>query len=343
MLARNLLGDGPMTRTLSASALLFALGALGSACSSNSDSTSEACSTYVTALRAYNERCSSSSSLSASRWVELEARYKLACDRNLSLPGTGVNDLFINKCAEATKTAACGGSIPECTTPPGKLADGTACSASDQCLSTYCDTTTSTTGCGTCGKTIALGGACTGTGTDRCVRGSNCVGGTCTAPTYGAVGAACDSTKALYCANGLTCDITSKTCKTLPGVGEACPSYVCATGLTCDFTAKTCYAPTKVAAGQPCGGTTKNVCDAGLTCKSNVCAIITWVKPGGDCSAAGTQCEHGSCLTTTTKLCPKLIPDGGACTSGKPEDGVCDDLASCVNGKCLLSGTNRCG
>lgn len=332
-----------MTRTLSASALLLALGALGSACSSSSESTSEACSSYVKALRAYNERCSSSgSSLSGERWIQLEARYKLACDASLSLPGTGIDSQFVSKCTDAMKGAACGASaMPECTTPAGKLADGAACSSSEQCQSTYCDSTGSATGCGTCGKTVAIGGACAAG--DRCVRGSNCVGGTCTAPTYGAVGAACDATKALYCANGLSCDGASKTCKALPGVGEPCPSFICATGLTCDFTAKTCFAPSKVGAGQPCGGTTKNVCDAGLTCKSNVCAIVTWVKPGGDCSAAGTQCEHGSCLTATTKLCPKLIPDGGACTSGKPEDGVCDDLANCVNGKCLLSGTNRCG
>lgn len=328
------------TRIFSASLLLVGLVGLGSACSSNSDSASAPCSNYVKALRSYSERCSTSP-IPAERWAELEQRYALACDNTLLLPGTSVNQVFIDKCARALDATACGLSSPlDCQPPAGTLAEGSKCSSSDQCASTYCNTSGSTTGCGTCAKTVAVGGACTPS--DRCVRGSSCLSGTCTAPTYNGVGGVCDSTVGQYCQTNLICDSATKTCKELPKAGEACPSYICATGFTCDGTTKTCFTPTKVGAGQPCGGTSKNVCDANLTCKSGVCAVITWVKPGGDCSVAGTQCLHGSCLAAT-KVCPPVLADGAACDSTKPEAGICNDLASCIAGKCLLSGSNRCG
>lgn len=328
------------TRPFSAFLLVSGLVALG-ACSSEQSTPGSACAAYAQAYRSYVSRCSTSSTVPDERWTEIEQRYTQACSATLSLPGTKLDAAVVDKCAAALQTASCGAStLAECQAPPGTLAEGAPCTTSDQCASTYCNTTASATGCGTCGKTVAVGGSCTGG--ERCVRGSSCLSGTCTAPTYGAAGAACDSTKGLYCTAGLYCDATGKTCKALPAAGEACPGYVCATGLNCDATTKLCYAPTTVGAGQPCGGTTKNVCGNGLVCKSGVCAIITWVKPGQDCSAAGSQCLHGSC-GLTTKVCPPVLADGAACDTLKPEAGICNDLASCIGGKCLLNGTNRCG
>ena len=321
---------------LLAVALMSSLGG----CTSSGDSVSATCSEYIDALRAYNERCSSGGS-SSIRWAEVQARYKASCDAALGLPGTGLNGTYIHRCAEAMKTASCTGlgGVPECSSPPGTLADGNRCTDSAQCTSTYCKVS-DPSGCGVCSATVAAGGACTGG--ERCAKGTSCVSGTCTTVTYGNAGAACDYGKAQLCANGLICDGTSKTCKLPPGVGEPCPSGYCASGLSCDYAGtKTCYAPAVVGAGQACGGTSKAVCQSGLVCKSNVCAIITYLDPGGDCSVTGTVCKRGSCLSTT-RTCPKIIPDGGACTVGKSEDGICDEAANCFNGKCVLNGTNKC-
>ncbi len=335
-MARTML-SAPTMRTLFGVMAVVTLASLGGCSTSSGDSASATCSRYVEALRDYEQRCSKGGSIDA-RWAELQARYKASCDAAITLPGTSVNGTHVDRCINAMKTASCTGlgSVPECVPPAGTLADGSRCSSSEQCASTYC-AVSDPSGCGVCTKTVAPGGACSAT--DRCAKGARCTSGTCTTVVYGSAGAACDS-KALDCANGLYCDSTSKTCKVPPGVGEPCTLY-CASGLTCDFAGtKTCYAPTIATAGQACGGTSKATCQSGLTCRSNVCAIITYLGPGGDCSVTGTMCKVGSCLSTT-KTCPKVIPDGGACT-GKAEDGVCDALAACYGGKCALTSGNKC-
>lgn len=343
-MVRALLGRSAMNLLrLGTAAILFAsVSGLAAACSSPDSSAGGDCSSYGAALVSYTRRCStgSTSSYTDARWNEYEARFQIACGSALSLPGTGINGTFLSKCANAMRGAACGtqtSDLPECDPPPGSLADGAQCVSSEQCQSESCAKTTGN--CGTCQPRVAVGGACTSA--TRCVKDAYCDTTTskCVATTKSAVGGPCDSAKGQSCDATGYCDYTTKICKARAKAGEACGTALCESGLTCDYAGtKTCIAQKTAAEGEACGGTT--VCGSGLQCTANKCVKINWVKPGGDCSAAGSRCEHGSC-GSTSKKCPTVVADGGACGPTVP-DSTCDDFASCIDGKCTLPGQVVC-
>lgn len=324
------------------------------ACSSvaeNNNTIDGACSTYASAFRRYANKCGSEEGLTSdTRWAAMEARMKLACQSSLALPGTGIQPSQVASCANALADASCNAKtsdIPACDFPPGSLADGAACTDSSQCKSEACVKTASSSGstpsCGTCQARIPVGGACTTE--DRCVDNAMCDFTTkkCIALVKNGAGGSCDSAKGESCQTGLYCDYTTNVCKTRAAAGQACSSTSpCDSGLTCDSTSKTCYQPTVATEGQACGASTKARCGSDLACDAMTakCVKINWVAPGGDCGAPYSTCLHGSC-SSTTKKCPALIPDGGACTSDR-STGVCDDFASCIDGKCQLPGQVVC-
>lgn len=342
-----------LLRLATASVLAASLASLVAACSSTPEGNSTpdgACNTYASAYRRYITKCASSSGeggFSDARWGSMEQRMKLACASALSLPGTGVAPSQLAGCANALAEASCStksSDIPACDFPPGNIADGAACSSNEQCKSESCvrtSTSETSSSCGTCQPRVAIGGDCSTN--PRCVTNAFCDSTRkCVATVKNGVGGSCDSVKGESCQTGLYCDFTVKLCKARATAGQACSSSIlCETGLTCDGTSKTCFAPTVATEGQACGTAAKARCGADLGCDptTSKCVKITWVKPLGDCSTMFSVCEHGSC--GTTKKCPALIPDGQACTSDRAA-GVCDDFASCIDGKCALPGQVVC-
>lgn len=354
-MVRGLLSAATMIalRLFASASLVTTLGALALACSSDpgAGGTEGACAQYASAYREYTAKCTTQAgaSRSDSRWQQLEDRMRLACASSLSLPGTGLTPAGISVCANAVRNASCtldSDDLPQCDFPNGTLADGAACNSGEQCKSGACTKMSSGTGssaCGVCAARVAIGGDCSTN--PRCVEDATCssTSKTCVAMIRNGVGGSCDGAKYEYCQSGLYCESATKICKERLPAGAACTSSTpCQSGLTCNATSKTCVAPTSVGEGQTCGGTTFIRCASGLACEptSSKCVKITWVAPLGDCSAFGSQCEHGSC-SSTTKKCPALIADGQPCTSDRAT-GVCNDFASCIDGKCQLPGTTVC-
>ncbi len=343
-----------LLRLLGSSVLLASLGALANACSATDDTqtASGACAQYADAYRAYTQRCAQTFggiSTADSRWEQIEARMRLACSSSLSLPGNAVTPAGLTVCANKIKTAGCdldSDDIPECDFDTGTLADGAACASGNQCKSGSCKKTiseTSSSACGVCEARIAVGGDCSTAGSN-CVSDARCDVTTkkCVAIVRNGVGGSCDSAKGEQCQSGLYCDFTTKVCKERGAAGATCSSSLpCQTGLQCSPTTRTCVTPVLATEGQTCG-TNGVLCASGLRCDGATmkCAKLVWVAPNGDCSAPGSMCEHGSC-NSTTKKCPALIADGQACTSDR-STGVCDDFASCIDGKCQLPGQTVC-
>lgn len=344
-----------LLRLFASSVLVTGLAGIAVACSStDAGSTPEgACTTYADAYRTYTQKCAGTRggiSTADARWQQLEQRMKVACTSALTLPGTAITPTGLTVCANAIKTASCNtdsDDIPQCDFENGTLANGAACSTGNQCQSGACKKTAVETGsvaCGVCEARIPVGGECT-TENALCVTDSRCDFATkkCVAIVRNGAGGSCDSAKGETCLTGLYCDFTTKICKTRGAVGTACSSTApCETNLQCSTTSKTCVAPTIAAEGQACGGTSGVACATDLRCDfaSQKCVKINWIAPGGDCSVTGSVCEHGSC-NTTTKKCPVLIADGGACLTDR-STGVCDDFASCIEGKCQLPGQVVC-
>jgi len=342
-----------LLRFTAAASLLVTLSALGAACSSKGEaSAADGCAAYASAFVSYTKRCStgSQSGYTDERWSEYQSRFTLVCGSALSLPGTGITGGVLSGCAEAMRDMPCGAKmsdIPACDFPAGTLADNAPCSSSDQCQSESCAKTATPTGssstCGTCSPRAAVGAACD-SATTRCVSNAYCDAATkkCIAVTTSAVGGPCDSTKGQTCDSNGYCDYTTKICKARAKAGETCGVVPCQSGLSCDPTSKTCAAPIVATEGQACGGTTRATCTGGTTCDgaTQKCVKIVWAKAGADCSAPFTRCERGSC-DSTTKKCPTLIPDGGVCVATSTS-AICNEFASCIDGKCMLPGQVVC-
>jgi hypothetical protein len=200
----------------------------------------------------------------------------------------------------------------------GTIATGQPCDLSEQCVSTYCDTSGGGTTCprGTCRALAAAGGSCT---TDsQCMSGLYCAMGTgpmgtCTAEI--ASGGACDQTMNPHCANGLSC---------VTPMGS---------------TMGTCGTPAAAAEGQPCTG----LCDTGLVCAYSGMGSPTCRRPrtDGTCQLAFgalTDCGSGQTCTGT------FTTPNGMCvaypTAGMPCNGVCGGGSTCVGssgmGTCVV-------
>lgn len=321
-----------LSSALSASLLLLTSAGLGVACSSKVVEETDVCTTYAKRIHAYNERCNPSST-APDVWAELERRDALLCNRMLSLPDTGLSAGFLDKCLAVVASAPCGAIVtaPECRLPPGKVANGGACSDDTQCASLRCKAPSGT--CGTCQATVAVGGDCS---SGTCISGAACVADVCVQITQSPLGGACDAV-AKPCGAEAFCDPGTKTCQARPGEGAACPEAVCASGLRCE--SGKCVTIPKLPAGASCS-LPKSPCADGLLCATgNVCTAIRWVDPGGDCSVLGARCKRGSCIGST-KTCPTILADGAACDASG--SAICDEGARCTAGKCTLQFDNFC-
>jgi hypothetical protein len=129
-------------------------------------------------------------------------------------------------------------------------------------------------------------------------------------------------------------------CAARQTAGGACSTTSdCARNLYCKD--RVCTALAKE--GEACGGQDIfTSCESGLTCSEGKCVRRTYAAPGQPCGST-IRCEQGSCPFTGTgqAVCPTILADGAACN---PADrtAVCDEFASCVDGKCVMSGTATC-
>ena len=331
--------------------------------SSNSGGTSGACQSYANAYVAYAERCTGG--LDPSQQAAVTSRYTQLCTGVLALPGTPDISGQLNTCAASLGNAPCNVSINQLDgcdiQATGTLADGTACAIGTECKSGDCKIDTSGIGndggvstCGTCAPAIADGADCTNGGT--CVVGDTCkfatqdggtFAGTCTkkAPP-GDVGATCasasDCKSPNHCVFGTS---ETGTCTAPVAAGGACDSNSdCDANLVCTGqTTRTCGQP--VAEGGACFS---NDCAPGLACdtSTNKCTKIQFGAAGAACDGVTLRCSRGECkfMTTggggggsgsATGACPTIIADGQPCDSSSTT-AECDELASCVQGTCVL-------
>jgi hypothetical protein len=333
---------------------LFSIGAIATivgACSSSSSgaSNSTSCDNYANATLNQEIKCGASA-ISADERANYVSRFRTVCTNGLSAPGTGITAGFLDGCTAAIgNNASCTSAIPQCVAPAGSLANGAACGSDDQCQSTHCAITGSSSGdggatvvasCGVCAPTIADGAPCAPT--DTCVEGDQCVNGVCGKQTTstggtGPLGSACQGDS--DCATPNHCDFTQGVCAAPGAAGSPCTLAAdCAAGLICT-SGQQCEAP--VASGGACVG---GDCASGLGCNTTThkCGSITFAAAGAPCDKDGVLCDRGTCIVSSAGgVCPNILADGAPCDSGSTTT-ACDDFAQCISGTCQVSNPASC-
>ncbi|MCG5051902.1 MAG: hypothetical protein KA712_02990 [Myxococcales bacterium] len=218
------------------------------------------------------------------------------------------------------------------------------CMADGQCVpSSFCDE-----GSMSCGGRRNDGEECTSQ--NQCKTGSRCVEGVCCS----GVPAGQNS-----CGPCKSCKVAGKfgTCQAVPatpagqsGPGACAPGPtehpICGTIAACDGSGNCRKAPTGLACGTTCSGTTSVsskcngsgscVADPGVTCPNNLTCNDQGTGCRSNCSenshcTGGKVCQTGVCVDPPT-------PKGGACGEGKPNCAA--DLGlelQCVDGVCCAS------
>ncbi len=326
-----------------------------------------ACGAYFDSYTEYAKKCGGQFFNSRDRWVQY-------CQLLINAPGAGGADSAINQCAQDINagTSACASATKStaCSTFMGALGSGAACGSSVQCASGFCKgggvhSSTSSSGdsmntatCGVCAAEIAVGQPCDQSKDDRCVKDASCSTtgsgsvGTCKANIVNDLGGACGGNDNITCKDGLRCDFMTMKCGTLAAVGGTCTfDSDCATPLVCGADMK-CAQPK--ADGSECtapmGGFGGTGCARNETCNANTCSAPTYGAPGAPCDYNTRFCKVGSCVVpasdggitgTSMGKCPTVIPDGQACTNSS-KDGVCDEFADCIGGKCGIFDPGTC-
>ncbi len=326
---------------------LFGSAVAISACSSSStDAATAACERLVRATRT---DCSKFPSETVESNVV--ARSNGACKRELSASGVATTPADVEACAAALEkhAASCDTAFAtpaECESKPGTRADGAGCGANAQCKSGYCKigqtqvttpegTTNQRDACGTCTATIAENAVCNGT-SDKCVAGYQCLSGKCLKVAVSDVGGPCGN-QTSTCKDGLLCDNLTRKCAALKPSGEQClGSFECEPPLAC--VANKC--DVRVAEGGACSS---NECARTLRCDeaSQTCVKLEFVKPGAACTASSI-CEPRGIACPASLTCPTVVADGEACELGTSPTRVCNDYATCRDGKCVLDDPNSC-
>jgi hypothetical protein len=334
----------------------FSVAAISVACSSSSNggSASSSCASYANAEIDQETRCGLATPVSADERANYISRFNVVCNDAIGAPGSGITTAYLDACAAALgKIPGCTSAVPECNDPAGTLAVGAACGSDDQCASTHCAITSSssadagastTQNCGTCGATVADGAACQSG--DVCVAGDSCTNGTCAKETTssggtGAIGSACQDDA--DCATPNHCNFTQGVCAAPGAAGSSCETASdCVSGLICNASTEQCEAP--VANGGACTG---GDCASGLGCDSTSkkCTAITFAAQGAACDNDAVLCDRGDCPIATsggaTRLCPTIIADGQACDASGTTT-ACDDFAECIAGTCQVPNPADC-
>lgn len=296
-----------MQRTFILSALCAGLLAAAAAgCGGN-----QGCLDYAKTVCTRNIQCSSFSTLYYGPNFDIcQTQTARTCELSTKAPDSNFSQAAASACAQALAAASCddvlAGNYPAECRPAGNRANGGSCADAFQCQSLFCNRPTSHD-CGTCTPLPKLNEACTSDG--YCDYGLQCASGTCVA--YRELGESCDNN--LYCKPTLACmnatcqqpmlggacnqpyecsdsqlqycDASTLTCQpyplTIAKVGESCgvatdgvvacqPAAYCRTMGSSAFGVCTML-PTE---GQPCAGTSNNLCASPTTCISGTCQIF---------------------------------------------------------------------
>lgn len=274
----------------------------------------EACDHYVAAFCDVLEECSPVNfEFSYEDKAQCEERFYADCAQRFDLPGTSATPERFDACAGEIEDAGCDLfstiDLPESCEPlEGSLTNGSVCGEDSQCEAAKCKAGNNTTGCGTCGNPVAEGGACSVSddcddglycnADDTCVAyasaGDSCAeractagtvcraGGTCGAPL--AAGATCDPNFAeCDSVDGLWCNSSSAVCQQIQLANAGAPCGLIDGGLTlcrhsgvCNFDPMTgegtCVAP--AADGDNCNLDEGPGCLPGAECIDGICALV---------------------------------------------------------------------
>jgi hypothetical protein len=290
---------------------------------------SAACDSHAqAACDKYKDCYPSALALSFPSMTSCLARYKQQCLLYASLSGSKRTTTDIQRCASLMTTLTCiqyadqASYIGTACSVTGTLANGTACGASDQCTSGYCNLNY-TTGCGVCASYVKVGAVCDfTTGSPTCEPGAGCVGpaGSRTCQKLAALGAACNAVSGPSCLPMLAC--RGGVCAASRAAGDTCDPTI---AYDCDYTKDL-----------NCNGTTKK-------CEK----IYSYLAAGASCGSATSApypvCAAGSrCSSTTgTGTCVAPAADGAACVDSPGTPG-CLWPAQCKSGTCQLPSPASC-
>ncbi len=290
---------------------------------------SAACDSHAqAACDKYKDCYPSALALSFPSMTSCLSRYKQQCLLYAGLSGSKRTTTDIQRCASLMTTLTCtqyadqASYIGTACSVTGTLANGTACGASDQCTSGYCNLNY-TTGCGVCASYVKVGAACDfAAGSPTCEPGAGCVGpaGSRTCQKLAALGAACNAVSGPSCLPMLAC--RGGVCAASRAAGDTCDPTI---AYDCDYTNDL-----------SCNGTTKK-------CEK----LYSYLAAGASCGSSATApypvCAGGSrCSSTTgTGTCVAPAADGAACVDSPGTPG-CLWPAQCKSGTCQLPSPAGC-
>jgi hypothetical protein len=265
-----------------------------------------------------------------------QSRTAQTCVNALDAKGTGNTSEKVEACAAAYPGELCpnffdSNPVMACVPPAGTLANGAACGASAQCVSTYCAVSQYTV-CGTCQPLPMVGATCqvqADCGRDLA----------CATPTV-AVGD-----------GGVP---TSGQCAAWVGLGGSCLTGFnpCQEGNSCvgddeaTMTMGLCQAAGQ-AVDAPCDSSRKTMAscdnDIGLVCipatkgsTIGTCMSVSLVGAGATCGDIGAAPITGFANCMSSGLCKKPAPTDatGTCVSAAADDAPCDNDPS-IGPPCL--------
>jgi hypothetical protein len=256
-----------------------------------------------------------------------EARESAACLGRLALAGTSATPSFTEGCALAIPFVSCRAFFANapplaCIAPPGRFADGHACSDDAQCTNGTCNRASDAL-CGSCGSPATGGESCVAR---SCAHGLVCVSGACAQPA--ANGSACDDQTP--CQLGGSCVFATQ------GQPGTCQSTVSQPGMPCDATRTTMA---------DCNQARQLFCDPA----SSTCAAIFYASSGEVCDGNGIRCDALSlcapAMDAGTDRCVPRSPDGGPCGDSQPPcvaPARCAIPAGATQGSCQLTDAAFC-
>lgn len=241
-----------------------------------------------------------------------EMRLKPVFASWVGAPGVVASLAAMDSCAAVQNTMTCADFLsnvtPAACNLSGSLAAGTACGASWQCASSYCQLAVQAA-CGVCGSPAPLDGGCA-LDTD-CANGLICNGAQCITP--GQPGEPCldqgECLRTLGCSGGV--------CVTPTGAGSTCDDsngYGITAG--CDWASGlyctgTCVLTEVADAGEPCSYPSPGVPLIGCN-QGQICSVASGARTG-TCPAPAAEGQSCTIIPNTSNCLPPAVCANGTC------------------------------